>query len=430
MHMRAQRARYTDPVAGFTLELAGKNGHTVHAWSSPEHIGYGDSKTTLSLHIFSPDMKLITEKQVALGKIRYWRIDFQDADTGYYANVVYASVASTSRILLKVSQDGNMRDVSDSPRVWKKNFLGTEKGKFYTTTRIDNIFYAVKINNETPGDSILNAKLSNDGADNAGNIKTFQSILIKKVNLRDTSIWQQEFSTSHKYFYYPLLKVADSSIVLCAFAESTGNIEKKPGIDGSALFLQQLDTSLGITKANRLIKLKAGIKDDVYCPINIFSAANRNMVMSQGLRYQPSYNAMIPAGSGNGFRSTRIINTLAVNSLRITVADSSNTMVADTVIETTNKNGMQWENFHVVKSTDKIDFFCTKKFSGSRGGITHLTIDNNGKVQEEDLIVDVRYQYLLPTAKLLEPGVLLVPFHRRGKTGIMKINYTPGEIAE
>lgn len=60
---------------------------------------------------------------------------------------------------------------------------------------------------------------------------------------------------------------------------------------------------------------------------------------------------------------------------------------------------------------------------GTRTGITHFSIDSAGQVTDEDLIVDVHYNYMVGAALQLHPGTRLMPFARGNKTGLVQLEY-------
>ncbi|MES1220974.1 MAG: hypothetical protein ABUT20_36075, partial [Bacteroidota bacterium] len=59
----AQKAKYAEITSGYDIKVPQNTGNAMHIWSaSAEQSPAGLTDLTLTLHVFSPDMRLITEK--------------------------------------------------------------------------------------------------------------------------------------------------------------------------------------------------------------------------------------------------------------------------------------------------------------------------------------------------------------------------------
>jgi len=115
----------------------------------------------------------------------------------------------------------------------------------------------------------------------------------------------------------------------------------------------------------------------------------------------------------------------------ISKVDKNNHLLADTSFKI--KEGhelLQWENRFILPASNEIYFFCSKLYiptkalyMTTKAGITLFTISEDGTISAKDLIVYENYSYVLRKAISLQPGVLLVPYTYKRRTGLMKLAY-------
>ena len=124
---------YSDAIMDGQMYVAGAVGNTIHTWSvSKKSRKLFTQLTFLSLHIFSPDLKLIDEKKISLGELTITRIDFQMENSFYYINIcatrtlystgtlfIYSPV-DDKRLIYKVDVAGNLTDVTNIPGLFTK----------------------------------------------------------------------------------------------------------------------------------------------------------------------------------------------------------------------------------------------------------------------------------------------------------------------
>jgi len=118
--------------------VAGAVGNTIHAWSvSKKSRKILKRLTFLTLHIFSPDLKLIDEKKISLGELTITRIDFQMENSFYYINIcatrtLYSTgtlfiynPADDRRLIYKIDAAGNLTDVTNIPGLFSKLYYSS-----------------------------------------------------------------------------------------------------------------------------------------------------------------------------------------------------------------------------------------------------------------------------------------------------------------
>ena len=136
--LEAQRAKYTDIPPGFDLRIPDKKGSLVHVWASSSKQSYIQSqKITLTLYIFSSDMRLLAHRNIRLGSVRSWNIDFQYTDSCYYASIYYNS-DSLYHIFVKVDDDGTVSDVGNKPGISTKTSRYRQLNRIYALEQHNN----------------------------------------------------------------------------------------------------------------------------------------------------------------------------------------------------------------------------------------------------------------------------------------------------
>lgn len=428
LSLPAQRARYTDEYKGaYDLKIAVYLKNTLHAWSadaSPSRFQHG--QITLTLHIFSQDMQPISEHTVPLGKITQWNIDFQPSNNFYYARIVYIS-DKRHTLLLKIDPSGNMTDVSASPGIWTKPNFPIGNSRFYATAQKKNSVFVALTQSAAANDSLETGEFIHLPREAGAGGDIMEKLVVRKINLATKEWIYQVFGSRISRFYHPLLHVTDSSILVAATTEQKRDLTVNGPRYGPLLFIARLDTSLTDSSSRMsLLKSTNGKKDETYAPFEIFPIQNKVVIFSSGL-YQRETYYFAPGSSSNGQQPMpRVYRSYFVNSLKITLLDENNRLLKDTIIE--KKFGaMQWDNFFSTSSVKSIDLFCMRKYKGNKNGITRFSINGEGNIQEEDLIVDIKYEYNLSLAKEITPGVLVMPFTRKGRTGLVRLEYLPVE---
>ena len=389
----AQKAKYADIYTGTSIKIAGKLGNTIHVWSaSANPSDFNKKNITLTLDIFSSDMHLLREKQVVLGKISRWNMEFQNADSCYYTSITAYRPGAVNIKLLKIDPNGNIEDVTGLPQLWTKTTYYGQKDKFFATAREKDFLYIVKIENEHiagPDEADSAVLLAGDNI-SAG--RHFQKIVFKKINIYTNSVEQLVFATTRNLFY-PLIAATDTTVTVSVFAEqeSKKNAGDPPG--GLFLFIAKLDTSLTQKGTNLLLKMSRGLKNEIYKPYGILQLGNNLLIASKGLYNQETISYSSYTENGITIPNPRLFSTYLTNSLRITMAGNKNNLLIDTIIENHTEGSLQWDNLFTTVTGNTIDFFCSRKYSAYKNGITHFSINKEGIINEEDLIVDVHNNY-------------------------------------
>ena len=419
----AQKAKYADAYTGYNTQIAGITGNNIHVWSASAEYPYLNVRNiTLTLHIFSPDMHLTKEKKVELGEINSWSIDFMHESNFYYASIV--CIPNTNKgLLLKVDQDGNINDVSDMSVTWTTSSNTDEKNRYFTIVRKNNNMFFVDIENAKTGprndDNITFLPGENFNPDD-----NYQKILIKKINIKTRKSTQVILGSCYKKFYYPLVTVTDTAILVSALSEqgAAGNNN-----NGSFMLLARVDTNVTQAGLNHLFLQPTNtIKNEIYSPLRIFEMENKVLIVSKGLFKKETVN--FTENKNDNIAAPMLYSAYITNSLKITIIDEKNNWLKDTIIENQGNNkNLELDNFFTVESGKGIDLFCSRKYGANKKGITHFSMNAAGNIKEEDMIVDVRYDYFMPDAKTLAPGTALIPFAYRGKRGLMKLEYEPVE---
>ena len=422
--LEAQRAKYTDIPPGFDLRIPDKKGSLVHVWASSSKQSYIQSqKITLTLYIFSSDMRLLAHRNIRLGSVRSWNIDFQYTDSCYYASIYYNS-DSLYHVFVKVDDDGTVTDAGNKPGISTKTGRYRQLNRIYALEQNNNFLYSIKIENADRSGNPENSTLLEK--EPAGATASFQKIIIKKVNLQTKEESQKIYTSSFRRFVNPLIRVTDNDVFVYSFSDPAFKNTRNSPYNGSFLFAAKFDTALHTIGAEfEMIKIAGPLKHKDFSPYNVFSIDKKTFIVNRG--WDPDERISYFPPAYNRFPGTfRIpLNIDPTNCFRITVLDDKNELVRDTIIE--NRSGdapLRWENRFIVASDKKIDFFFTRQFRRSKNGMTHIYMNNEGTLMEEDIIVDEHYEYYLKAARKLAEGILLVPFGKNDRvTGIMKMQY-------
>ena len=421
VQLHAQKAKYADAYTGYNVAIAGIAGNSIHVWSASATPPYpAAGNIALTLHIFSADMHLQEEKKVELGEINSWSIEFQQADSFYYASIICVS-GITKRLLLKIDWYGNVSNISDTPDLWTNAVSLYERNMFYAMTHKNNHLFSVTIENAMIRDSSGKDIISLPG-ENFTPGQVVQKLIIKKENTSTGASAQLIFGSISKRFYNPVIIATNKDLLVSASAQANN------ANNNLFLFFARLDTNLAGPLTRPVILKSKGVKNEIYPPSDIIQSENKVALISKGLykkemvRYYPEYQngitVQVPHQSG----------IYITHSLKITMIDEKNNALKDTFItDQGNNKNLQWDNLLTLVSGKGIDIFCGRKYAANKNGITHFSMNEDGNMKEDDMIVDPRYDYLVAEAKELVKGDVLIPFLYKGKRGLMKLEYRPAE---
>lgn len=401
----------------------------MHVWAASSKQSFIQSQnTTLTLYIFSTEMRLLARKNIRLGSIRSWNIDFQYTDSCYYASIYYSS-DSLYHILVKVQDDGTVTGVGNSPRIFSRTNGYRQVNRIFALEQHNYNLYSIKIEGaDTSGytqDSSLvllekNRPLANTNV---------QKLIIKKVDLRTKAETQKVYASSFLRFANPYIHATDSGVFAYSFSEPAFKPGRNNPYNGSFMFVAKLDSGLRPDTGNfEMLKLTGPYKHKDFAPYGVYLIDRKTFIVNRG--WDPDERITYLPGVYPRFPGTvRVpLNIDLTNSFRITVVDEQNTLLKDTVIENISGDApLRWDNRFITASDKKIDFFFTRQFRRSKNGMTHMYINNDGKLTAEDIIVDERYEYQLKRARKLDDGLLLVPYGKNDRiTGLMKMQYETG----
>jgi len=422
----AQKAKYADVQTGYNARIAGTPDNKLHVWSgSVEYVWLGTRNITLILQVFSSDMRLINEKKIVLGEIRSWNIDFRYEDSFYYANIVCIS-NTNKRLHLKVSADGNYTDVSDTPFIPAAPVSTNESNWFTSTIWKNNCLFIADISNakRNNADTILTVR-----GDSILPGDNYQKILVRKVNAITRQTTFVIIGSSNKKFYHPVITVTDSAVLVSALSERLQGIGAK---NNAFVLLARLDTNITATGTNDLSVLPAhAIRNEIYSPLRVFEINNKVLVVSKGLYNKETVSYSTENAGGVNIPAPRLTSRYITTSLKLTLIDEKNNWIKDTILESrgNNKNLLPDELF-MVESGNGIDFFISKKYGATKKGIAHFSLDVFGRIKEEDMILDIRYDYQVQGAKIISPGVIVIPFSHNWRRGLVKLEYEPVSRAD
>ncbi|MES1220973.1 MAG: hypothetical protein ABUT20_36070, partial [Bacteroidota bacterium] len=356
-------------------------------------------------------------------------------DSFYYAHIFYISDAH-SRMILKVDQTGNITDTSETYGPWIRtdsserlaqqlNATGTlnstrQLNKVYAIVNSGKNLFAIKAENYDTSAGAQASNISFLGDEALTPRKPLQKIVIRKINLKSRKEVEQVYASSLVSFYYPFINVTDTGIFTCAFAEPEPGSGDKNTHQNSFFFVARLDTNLNQSATGpALLKIAKTSGNQVYSPNYLFSIDHKFFIISIGRNIDETYSNILTTTNFS------LTGPRFVNSARVLIIDSRNNLLKDTVVDgKASKTNLDWNNRFVTISCSSMDFFVASQYRNSRNGITHLHIDGDGNIKEEDMIVDVRYNYLLSKAKKSGDGVLFIPYAKSGKiTGVMKLEY-------
>lgn len=420
----AQRAKYSDAISG-QMYIVGTVGNTIHAWSISKKPGkVFKERTLLTLHIFSPDMHLIDEKRIAFEDSAITNIDFQMENSFYYINIIYTSAfiytarrGDNKRLMYKIDAAGNLIDVTNIPGLFTKpHYSPVSPSAAINSTNI----FEVKISNSVAYNSIVDAILP--PGENFDNLPSYEKLAVQKTSIvKRQLVGKKMYASGYLHFSYLMAKATDSTVYVCAFAQSKTGIDKNP-YKGPYLFLGRLDTNLVEPPGGTmLIKNEKWPANVLFIPNEIFSLNNGLLVFSTSVSRKASFV--------NNFDGDKEVFTmLEPLAIMITQTDQNNHLLADTIIKI--KEGyeqLEWANRFILPASNEVYLFCSYQYRASKAGITLFTIGQNGKINEKDLIVNENYSYGLRGAVSLGPGVILVPYTYKRKTGLMKLVYETTE---
>jgi len=422
VQLHAQKAKYADVYTGYNVAIAGISGNSIHVWSASAAPPYpAAGNIALTLHIFSADMHLQEEKKVELGEINSWSIEFQQADSFYYASIICVS-GITKRLLLKIDWYGNVSNISDTPDLWTNAVSLYERNMFYAMTHKNNHLFSVTIENAMIRDSSGEKDIIPLPGENLTPGQVVQKLIIKKENTSTGASAQLIFGSISKRFYNPVIIATNKDILVSASAQANN------ANNNLFLFFARLDTNLARSLTRPVILKSKGVKNEIYPPSDIIQSENKVALISKGLykkemvKYYPEYQngitVQVPHQSG----------VYTTHSLKITMIDEKNNALKDTIItDQGNNKNLQWDNLLTLVSGKGIDIFCGRKYAANKNGITHFSMNEDGNMKEDDMIVDPRYDYLVAEAKELVKGDVLIPFLYKGKRGLMRLEYRPAE---
>jgi len=413
----AQKTIYSDAIMSEEMFVAGVIGNTIHAWSFSKGTRkiFSESNLLLTLHIFSPDLDLIKQKPISLGESVITKIDFQMENSFYYLNIIYASRSRVNkRLIYKIDAAGNLTDVTNMPGLFTKPQYSPVSPS--AAINSSNIF-EVKISDSVDYSNIVDASLP--PGENFDNKQSYEKLAVQKTSIdKRQVVGEKMYASGYLHFSYLMVKATDSTVYAGAFAQSKTGIDKNP-YKGSYLFLGRLDTNL-VEPANGTILLKneKWPANVLFIPNDIFSLNNRLLVFSTGVYSKTNFaNYHLDGGRD-------VFTTFVPLSIMITQTDENNRLLADTIIKIKEgRKQLEWGNRFILPTSSEVQLFCSRLYGASNAGITLFTIGRDGKINARHLIVDENYSYVLRRAVSLEPGVLLVPYTYKRRTGLMKLAY-------
>ncbi len=424
----AQRAKYAVVTPGYDVRIPERTGNNIHIWvASAEQSYLRSSNTTLILNVFSPGMQLVAERKVRLGSVKAWNIDFKYTDSGYFAHIFFQA-ETANRIILEVDHAGNIRDATSKiTGVWARPDSARQQNRVFAMVTTPKTVFFIKTDNEdsTGGKDAGNYQFLNGEVHPPG--KNIQTVTIEKVNIKTRQESLQTYASSYLNFSYPFIQLSDTGIIGFAFAAPmVRNDRNNPYYKSSFIMLATLDSNANQSgRQASLLKIGNARGSELYAPVYLFPLHHRLYLINTG--WDP-YEYRPPPVMQPGFRGfipTRTTIPL-VNSLRIIGIDEKNLSLKDTIFQNQNREQVNWTDRFVTASDISIDLFFSIRYRGNKTGIAHISISSMGDIQEEDMIVDLHYEYLLSRAKRSTDGTLVVPYQRNGRTmGILKIAYLP-----
>ena len=431
----AQTATYSDAITSEKMYITGAVGNTIHAWSlSKKSKGLFKKLNLLTLYIFSPGLDLIDEKKISFGESVVTNIDFQMENSFYYLDITYTSSTiynsstiyiyspvGNKRLIYKIDAAGNLIDVTNTPGLFTKPHYSSVSPS--AAVNSSNIF-AGKLSANVADSSIVNTSLL--PGENLDNKQSYEKLLVQKISINKQQVaGEKVYASGYLNFSRLVVTATDSTVYACAFAQSKTGIDKNP-YKGSYLFLARLDTNL-VERAYGTILLKneKWPANMLFIPNAIFSLNNRLLVLSTSLYSRINIARNLDGNTDAATSISNVFTTYVPGSIMITQMGENNRILADTIIKII-KGGseqLEWGNRFILPESNEVHLFCSHLYASSKAGITLFTIGKDGKINERGLIVNEKYSYALRGAVSLKPGVLLVPYTYKRKTGLMKLAY-------
>lgn len=430
LHLQAQQARYSTADVGEAVKIAGKWGNAIHAWSTPGPIltSSVSGSTIVTLHIFSDEMKLLNERTISLGKTSFSALDFQLADSFYYARIIYGFPA-LKKMILKIDPSGNIEDLSSIPGIWTSRAIPEDVQHLGQFTHNKTSLFTVQTETVTAGSmpdtTNMIAAISNETGKNG----TIQQIVIKKASRKTGQLIAKRWYTAGQLDFSALLVSAtDSNLTVSGFVQSGAAAARQNNGKKGYLFLARLDTSLA-EQTHALLEVSAAKGDETYVLKNMYLLNNHLLLTGSGMRSQTSFTYGV--ADKDGMPSIpQEHNYYIAASTRIAVLDSKNNLLLDTIFNSTpDPEHLPSENIFVANSDSAADIFCMHQYSRNKKGITHFSIKKSGVITEREMIVNESYQYRLGNAEMLEDGILFIPYRYKNKNGLMKLVYEPAKQA-
>jgi len=415
----AQRARYSDKSIGYDAATPLLVGKRLHVWSgTAPFTRTSATKITLRLQVFDADMKTVTEKKIPLGKVNYWSMDFIRQGRSYVAVITLHDTADR-QIRYTVMEDGEVSPTQDSSHVKRLRansyFINEYTSSLnsledaYVADISDTIYQANQSVKFVNGDSCIPGE-------------KYQRIRITKTNKRTRAISQLLIGSVAVAYTHPVLQLKDDYLFFSAMSApaAPGHNNRQPTLlmatvgkecTASDHFFMTVQ-STGGAGIQRFYRADMSWQQSKLLLIG-FTVMQRDVT-----GYQPELQG------GSYVQVPYTYPVWIAKAVNLMLIDTVGLARRDIVIDVNGDHqNLVLEELYSTEQDKRVDLFVARRFDREQSGITHFTINNEGDLSEEELIVDVRNHYRLLRATSVGPGILIVPYWRGSRNGLMQLRF-------
>jgi len=229
--------------------------------------------------------------------------------------------------------------------------------------------------------------------------------------------------TVSRQYFHPSLLVTDSAVFLAAFSSSYK--KDKYGMPGSVMLIST-DTSIAPGSAVHIAAQASQlIGNETYRSTGIIPLGNKLLLSGNSLVQKETITYHTERQGGTSIQVPDRTIKWVLQSLKLFLLDPVSGALTEHTSELKgdHKNWLL-EDMLRVPTADAVDFFISTRYNAGHTGIAHCRLTQYGQWTEEELMVDTRNGYKLANAKAVLPGVLVVPYLRKGHYGLLSVDYT------
>ncbi|HTL07137.1 MAG TPA: hypothetical protein VL307_02730 [Chitinophagaceae bacterium] len=416
---KGQKIKYADSFTGYNVAITGMVGKYLHVWSGTVDYSSQVTRTmALRLQLFTPDMQLVTDKIIPLGKIKRWNITFEQQGNQYLAAIQYTA-EDEKHLVLQVQENGDYKQLDDARDRLTTAFPTEEFNRYGCSLRRNDFLYTIDIDNAKRDSNSIVHFIPGDTCPPGEN---YQRIRLRKINNATGETDELLIGSTHRQYFHPSLLLTDSAVFMAALSSPLK--EDKNAGRGSVLMVraeQHLEVEGPVSV---LAEPSAIIGAGTYRATGMVLIGSKLLLTGNGLVQQErvSYHREPPGGAGMPVQQRT--SKWVAQSLQLFLFNLMSDSMREYMLEVkaAHKN-LLLDEMLAIPSAGAIDFFIPTNYKGGRTGITHCRLNEQEQFTEEELMVDTRNSYDLASAKAVAPGLLVVPYLRQGHYGLLGVSY-------